>query len=81
MKKGTGEHLGCYIENLVEEGEIKKCYVTNLKLNNTDTSVSLLVNKKLMCSILTEAEKNERQKEKTAEFTLLPITTVSSQGL
>lgn len=65
----------------MEEGEIKKCYVTNLKANNTEISVSLLVKEKLMCSILTGAEKNNGQKEKTAEFTLLPITTVSFQGL
>lgn len=79
MKQGEGEYLWCYIEGLLEEGKIKKRYVTNLKANNTERSVSLLVNKKLMCSILTGAKKKDRQRENSRK--LQPITTVSSQGL
>lgn len=63
--------MGCYTEGLVKEGERKKCCVKNLKANNTKRSVSLSMNKKLMCSILIGANKNDRQEEKTADFTLL----------
>lgn len=37
----------------------------------TKRSVSLSQNKKFMCSILIGANKNDRQREKTADFTLL----------
>lgn len=71
MKHSEGEHLESYIEGLVKEGERKKCRVKNLKANNTERSVRFSMNKKLMCSILIGANKNDRQKEKTADFTLL----------
>lgn len=75
MVKQGEEHLRCYIESLVEEGEIKKCYVTNLKANNTERSVILLVNKKLMCSIMLELERmtDKKRKQQNSHCCQLPL--------